>query len=198
MENTATLHLEMKTPQTSEPMAKAILEQAQQKMGMIPNMYGLMANAPGLLQAYTQGYELFRKHSGFTPVEQEVVLLSISFENGCEYCMAAHSFIADKQSKVPVEVTEAIRNGAEVPDARLRALSEFTRTLVNKRGRPAKEDVERFREGGYTEAQILQIILAIGVKTFSNYANHVCDTPVDAPFAGRSWKRPGAAVRAAV
>lgn len=198
MENTATLHLEMKTPQTSEPMAKAILEQAQQKMGMIPNMYGLMANAPGLLQAYAQGYELFRKHSGFTPVEQEVVLLSISFENGCEYCMAAHSFIADKQSKVPVEVTEAIRNGTEVPDARLRALSEFTRTLVNKRGRPAKEDVERFREGGYTEAQILQIILAIGVKTFSNYTNHLCDTSVDAPFAGRSWKRPGAAVRTAV
>lgn len=190
METQMKLHLEKKGLDDTPPMAKTILEQTQKKMGMIPNLYGYMANAPGLLQAYTQGYDLFRRESGFTPAEQEVVFLSISFENACDYCMAAHSFVADKHSHVPTEVTEAIRNGTPIPNARLRGLSEFTRIMVQKRGRVEKADVEAFLRAGFTEAQILQIILAIGVKTFSNYTNHVCGTPVDAAFAGRAWKQP--------
>jgi AhpD family alkylhydroperoxidase len=87
----------------AEPVARATLESAQQKLGMIPNMYSYMANAPGLLETYRFGYDLFRQASGFTPVEQEVIFLSISYENGCEYCMAAHSFLADVQSKFPAK-----------------------------------------------------------------------------------------------
>ncbi len=84
-----------------------------------------------------------RKKSGFNPVEQEVVFVTISVLNGCEYCTAAHSFIADKMSKVPAEVTDAIRNGEEIPDARLKALSQFTRLLsltcrIHVLARPAR------------------------------------------------------------
>lgn len=179
----------------AEPLARATLETGQQKLRMIPNMYAYMANAPGLLETYRVGYELFRQGSGFTAVEQEVIFLSISYENGCEYCMAAHSFLADVQSKVPAEVTEALRKGTDIPDARLRALSRFTRTLVQKRGRPSQTDLDLFRAAGYTDARVLQIILAIGVKTLSNYTNHLCGTEVDGAFAKRSWNRAAAASR---
>src|SRR5581483_11115587 len=102
--NEAKVQLSKVPLEKAEPLARATLEAAKQKLGMIPNMYAYMANAPGLLETYRSGYDLFRQASGFTPVEQEVILLSISYENGCEYCMAAHSFLADVQSKVPREV----------------------------------------------------------------------------------------------
>lgn len=187
--NEARLRIEKIRLEEAEPLARATLETAQQRLGMIPRMYAYMANAPGLLETYRLGYELFRQGSGFTPVEQEVVFLSISYENACEYCMAAHSFLADAQSKVPVEVTEALREGRDIPDARLHALSRFTRALVQKRGRPRQTDLNPFRAAGYTDGQVLQIILAIGVKTLSNYANHVCGTEIDGAFAKRSWSR---------
>lgn len=75
--------------------------------GFVPDMYAGMVNSPGLLEKYLLGYERFRKESGFTPVEQEVVLLTISRFHGCTYCMTAHSMIAAKMSKVPRDVLEA-------------------------------------------------------------------------------------------
>lgn len=150
-------------------------------------MYGVMANSPGLLDTYVHGYERFRALSGFTPVEQEVVLLAVSRENGCTYCVAAHSFIADKMSAVPEAVTNAIREGRPIPDSKLAALHDFTRTMVIKRGLPDRTDVEGFLAAGYSERHMLEIVLAIAVKTLSNYANHLFHTPVDAMFAARTW-----------
>src|SRR5260370_36003851 len=111
----AKLQLEKVPVQKAVPLARATLETARQKLGMIPNMYAYMANAPGLLETYRIGYDLFRQASGFTPVEQEVIFLSISYENGCEYCMAAPSFLADVQSKVPAEVPEALLKDTDIP-----------------------------------------------------------------------------------
>lgn len=125
MEETARLNLNKKTAGEAQPEAKEVLDHVTQQIGMVPNLYAFMANAPGLLQTYIHGQELFRKNSGFTPPEQEVVLLSISFENGCEYCMAAHSVIADTQSKVPPQVTDALRNGTEIPFSANRRVSKI-------------------------------------------------------------------------
>lgn len=177
-------------PEQSEPPARARLEEARSSLGFVPNMYAVMANSPGLLDTYVHGYGRFREGSGFTPAEQEVVFLAISRENGCTYCVAAHSFLADKMSGVPVEVTDAIRDGSPIPDARLAALHAFTRTMVAKRGLPDRGDVTAFLAAGYSERQVLEIVLAIAVKTLSNYANHLFHTPVDAQFAERGWTDP--------
>jgi len=178
------------TLETAAPKAKELLEGAKKQSGMISNMYAAMANAPEALETYLYGMEHFRKESGFSPPEQEVVLLTISYENGCDYCMAAHSFIADKRSQVPPRVTDAVRAGTRIPDARLRALSEFTRAMIQRRGRPDRQDVEPFLAAGFSEKQILDVVLAIAVKTISNYTNHLFETPVDAPFKAREWKPP--------
>ena len=166
---------------------RAVLTEAKRRTGMIPNMYAVMANAPELLETYLFGYEKLRKESGLTPAEQEVVFLTISRDNGCEYCMAAHSTLADTQSKVPQDVTEAIRAGAPIADQRLAALATFTQTMLSKRGRPTEADVSAFLGAGYTEKQILDVILALAIKTLSNYSNHIFATPVDAAFKAREW-----------
>jgi len=169
------------------PEALEVLQKAQRQVGFIPNMYARMVNSPGLLETYLDGYARFREHSGFTPAEQEVVFLTISRANGCDYCMAAHSMIADSMSKVPVEVTDAIRNDQPIPDPRLSALHRFTRHLLDSRGRPDQAEAAAFLTAGYSEVQILEIVLAIAVKTLSNWSNHLFHTPVDEMFAGRTW-----------
>jgi AhpD family alkylhydroperoxidase len=77
------------------------LQAAQKQYGLVPNMYARMANLPGVLSTYLHGYEAYRKQSGFTPPEQEVVLLTISRENNCEYCVAAHSMVARVRVSIP-------------------------------------------------------------------------------------------------
>lgn len=178
------------SPETAEPRVREMLETTKKQIGMVPNMYLRMATSPGAFETYRLGYERFRKESGFTPAEQEVVFLTVSFENACEYCMAAHSAIADTSSKVARDVTDAIRAGTEIPDPKLRALAAFTRAMMLKRGRPSHEDVRVFLAVGYGERQVMEIVLAIAVKTISNYANHLFETPVDRAFAARTWTSP--------
>lgn len=181
--------LSPKTPDTAEPAGKAALERAQREVGFIPNMYAGMVNLPPLLETYLDGYGRFRAEAGFSPAEQEVVFLTISRFNGCDYCMSAHSMIADTKSKVPPAVTEAIRDGKPVPEPKLAALSVFTETMVESRGLPSRADVQAFLDAGYEERHVLGIILAIAVKTLSNYANHLFHTPLDSAFAAREWKK---------
>lgn len=176
------------TPETSEDKTREVLEDGIRRAGgALLNMYANMANSPGLFQTYLEGYERFRDSSGFTPTEQEVVFLVVSRHNECTYCMAAHSLVADKMSGVPTEVTDAIRAGATIPDAKLATLAAFTRALLSTRGRPTVEEAEAFLAAGYEERHMLEIILAIAVKTLSNYSNRLFQTPVDEMFAGRAW-----------
>ncbi|MCC5858572.1 MAG: carboxymuconolactone decarboxylase family protein [Ectothiorhodospiraceae bacterium] len=176
------------TLDTADAKAKPLLEGAKANLGFVPNMYAHMAKVPGVLDTYLHGYALFRQDSGFTPAEQEVVFLTISRENGCDYCMSAHSMIGEKASKVPPDVLEALRSGTPIPDDRLAALSRFTSVMLRTRGMPGREEVDAFLAAGFEEKDILQIILALAVKTLSNYANHLNQPELDSAFAGHAWE----------
>jgi len=162
---------------------REILETAKKQVGFIPNMYANMVNVPGVLSTYLHGYALFREDSGFTPAEQEVVFLAISQINGCKYCTAAHSMLADKFSGVPASVLQAIRDSQPIPDARLAAVFALTQDLIKNLGKPTPPKIEAFFKAGFNESQLLNIILAIAVKVLSNYSNHAFGTEVDERFA---------------
>lgn len=168
--------------------AKELFERSEEEFKMIPNLYKVMANAPEILQAYMDGDKNFRENSGFTSAEQEVILLVISYENGCEYCMAAHSTMADFTSNVPQKVTNAIREDKTIEDKKLSALANMTRETLLSRGRPEPSVVDDFLSAGYSEKQLLDIVLAISVKTLSNYTNHLFNTPIDKAFKAREFK----------
>lgn len=172
------------TPETAKGTAAAQLTDAKSKMGFVPAMYANMANAPAVLSTYLHGYGLFRSESGFSPTEQEVVFLATSIVNGCDYCTAAHSMVADKMSGVPAPVLQAIRAGTTVPDAKLEVLRATTTALVLQRGQLTQAQAQIFYGAGYTEHHLLYIVLALAVKTLSNYSNHAFDPQLDAPFAG--------------
>ncbi len=167
--------------------ARPFLEKSQASYGFVPNLHGVMAESPALLEAYRTVSEIFDKTS-LNGVERNVVLLTISYENGCTYCMAAHSTIATMQ-KVPEDVVAALRNGTPIADTKLEALRQFTSAVVNSRGWPDQAVVDALLAAGYGKAQILDVILGVGLKTMSNYTNHLADTPADSVFQSQAWSR---------
>ncbi|MBL4645211.1 MAG: alkylhydroperoxidase [Hyphomicrobiales bacterium] len=177
------ISLEPVSNENAQGLVKDILDGTQAKMGFVPNMYRTMGNSAGYLDTYAHGYKAFRQSSGFTPQEQEVVFLVISGANGCDYCTAAHSMIADKVAKFDAQLLAAIRNGDDIADEKLQALAHFTAQMFESRGLISNEDADAFFAVGFSEQHILDIILAISVKTLSNYSNHVFHTDLDREFA---------------
>ncbi len=182
-------HFKVHSKDTAPEAAKETLGKVEHRMGFVPNVVGVMAQAPTLAQGYATLSGLFQQ-SSLSAVEQQVAILTVSYENDCHYCMAAHSTSAER-AKVPPEVIEALREGQPLPDEKLEALRGFTAKMVEKRGWAAEADLERFYEAGYTQANVLEVILCIGMKTLSNYTNHVADTPLDEVFAPKEWKKAG-------
>lgn len=174
--------LEVLDKNNAPEAARPLLEKAEKNYGFVPNILGVMANAPALLEGYMTISQIFEKTS-FSAAEKQIVLLAVSGENGCDYCMAAHSSIA-KMQNVDEAVLDAIASGDKLPDDKLDALYRFTRTMVDKRGRPSDDDLKAFFDAGYTEANVQEVILGIGMKTMSNYNNHIAETPVDDQFKG--------------
>ena len=180
------VHTLQSAPEASRP----ILEGAHKNFGFVPNLLGALAEAPAALEAYVALTGLVEK-SSFSAAEQQVILIATSVENGCEYCVAAHSTIASMQ-KLPADVIGGLRQGTEVADARLEALRKFTTILVTNRGHASDQEVQDFLTAGFTRKQVLEVVLGITMKTLSNYANHLIDTPVDAAFAPQAWEAPQA------
>lgn len=176
-------------PPVTEPDAeqKRVLDKAEASVGFVPNMYRGMANSPGLLETYLDGYDRFRNSGAFSPQEQEVVFLEISRLNGCDYCMSAHSMIGEMKSGLDAATLAAARDGRPLPDAKLDALATFTRHMHETRGLPTRQAVDAFKGAGYTDRHVYEIILAQAVKTLSNYANHIQHTVLDDVFAGHKW-----------
>lgn len=172
--------------------SKAILEGANKALGFVPNLYATMADAPALLEGYTSLSAIFDK-TALSPTERQIVLLTASFENGCDYCMAAHTAISGMQ-KVPDDVVQALRDGTPIADAKLEALRVFTRRLVQARGWAEAGDVEALLDAGYERSTVLEVVLGVGLKTMSNYTNHLANTPLDPAFEPARWERPAATV----
>ncbi len=174
---------------TISPLSTEILEKVKQTNPFLPNMYVKMANNTALLDAYIHSYDSFKANAGFTPAESQIISLVVSYENGCEYCMAAHSFVGEMMAKIPTEIIEAIRNGQQITDAKLNTLANLTRSLTANRGKVSQQEIDDFISAGYTEVHILGIIAGIGAKIIANYANNLANPVVDGPFASKTWKK---------
>lgn len=175
------------TPDTAPEGSKEILKGAEQQMGFIPNLFGIMAEAPAALKAYNIVSDNF-DNSSFNTTEKQIVLLATSFVNECHYCMAVHSTVGQMQN-IDNEIIEAMRTGSPLADSKLEALRKFTQIVVEKRGWISDEDVQEFFNAGYTKAQLLEVIVGVTQKTLSNYINHIVQTPLDSAFEPNKWEK---------
>lgn len=175
------VHTRESAPEASRPL----LDAAQQKFGMVPNLMGILATAPAALGSYLAVTgEL--EGSSLTPVEQQTVLIATSAENRCEYCVSVHSAVAG-MVKMPPEALEALRARRDPEDARLGALARFTRHVVDARGWVDGGELGAFLAAGFGEQQVLEVVTGVALKTISNYTNHIAGTPLDGAFESQRW-----------
>lgn len=179
--------LKIHNAETALEESKPLLEKSQKAYGMIPGLHGVLAGAPGLLDAYQTLHELFT-NSSFNNDELTVVWQSINVEHGCHYCVPAHTGIA-KMMKVDDAITDALRNETELPSEKLEALRTMTLSVVKNRGNVSDEELKAFYDAGYGERQLLEIILGLSQKVISNYTNHIAETPVDDAFEKFAWEK---------
>ncbi|MEX2489522.1 MAG: carboxymuconolactone decarboxylase family protein [Pseudomonadales bacterium] len=176
------LHDQDSAPAESKPL----LEDSLNAFGMIPNLHAVMAEAPAVLEGYKKLHELFTQTS-FTAEEQNVVWQAINVEHGCHYCVPAHTGIA-KSMKVSDEIIEALRNETRLPDPKLEALRDFTLKVVRQRGQVSSDEVQAFLDAGFTQRQVLEVVLGVSQKVMSNYINAIASTPIDEPFKQFEWQ----------
>lgn len=167
------------------PDAKNTLKKVNEEYGFQPNIMGIFAEAPPLLDAYVTLGRILEKTS-LSPVERYIVMLTASSENDCGYCVAADS-AGGKRENVPEHVINAIRDGLPIKDEKLEAFRQYARDLMLNRGKVTDEVKGRFLRAGYTPQQALEIILGIGYKTLSNYTSRLSHTPLDNEFKDSAW-----------
>jgi len=177
--------LQIHTTDSAPKNSKALLEKSQKAYGYIPNLHGALGGAPGLLDAYQTLHELFT-NSSFDKDELTVVWQTINVEHECHYCVPAHTAIA-KSMKVDDAITEALRNKTPMPSDKLQALHEMTLSIVKSRGNVSQDEINAFYDAGYTQRQLLEIILGLSQKVISNYVNHIAETPLDEGFKKFDW-----------
>ena len=172
---------------TAPEGSRAILEATKKSLGAIPNLFGVFASSPAVLEGYTTLSGLLEKSTAFDETERQTLFLSISAENDCRYCVAAHSAISAAK-RVSDDVVDAVRSGAPLPSPKLEALRTFALEVVRNRGWVGEEAQAAFFEAGYTQRHVLEVVLAVAFKTISNYTNHVSGTPLDSMFEAKAWE----------
>jgi uncharacterized peroxidase-related enzyme len=173
------------TPETAPESIRATLYRLERALGFLPNLYAKLAESPETLKAYLALSEAFGKTSLSSP-EQQVVLLAASVENGCQFCVAAHSLLA-ANAGMPRSEIEALRAQKPLLDDHLGALATFVREMVRQRGWVEPANVDRFLAAGFERRHVLEVVLGISLKTLSNYANHLVETPLNEQFARGQW-----------
>lgn len=174
--------------ETAPQGSKQSLEQSKAQMGMVPNLHAVMADSPAVLEAYKNLHGLFSTKTSFGKEEQTVIWQTINVENACHYCVPAHTAIANMQG-VDNGITEALRNEQPLADAKLQALREATLAIVKNRGHLSEAEVSSFKNAGYENKHLMEIVLGYSQKIMSNYINHLAETPVDAPFQPFAWSK---------
>ncbi len=182
-------HFTLYTLDTAPDAAKTLLEHSQKLYGgMIPNLHAVMAEAPALLEAYQRLNEIFER-SSLDLVERNIVWLTVNYKNGCTYCMGAHTAIAQFAGLADTDI-EALRNGTPLAEQKHEALRSFTAHMVEARGWAEDTELKVLFSAGYTQQTALDVVLAIGIKTLSNYTNHIAHTPLDKGFTKYAWEKP--------
>ncbi len=167
-------------PGTETMSAEAILEQVNKKFGFIPNVLKELSASPPALHVYLSGQDALAK-GVLTAKEQQVVQLTVAAYNDCHYCQAAHQFLG-KTVGINPEDLEAIREGKNPGDAAAALVHRVTVVVLEKRGWVDQEQVTQWEGEGLARQKLYEIIAYIGLKTITNYVNHIAQTPVDEVF----------------
>ncbi|MEC3915169.1 carboxymuconolactone decarboxylase family protein [Nocardia sp. CDC160] len=164
----------MITPVENAPL----LDEVRKRMGRVPNMTKVMANAPVVLEGYL-GLSGALKKGTLPAATSERIALTVGAANDCGYCVAAHTFTGKRVAKLSDAEVEAAKQGTS-SDAKEAAAVGFARELTESRG---KADPAAALAAGWTQEQVLEIVALVALQTLTNYVNKVGETENDWPAA---------------
>ncbi|MDE3954865.1 carboxymuconolactone decarboxylase family protein [Glaesserella parasuis] len=166
------------TIDTAPEAAKETLQAVKNNNGFIPNLIGVLANAPTALETYRTVGAINQRNS-LTPTEREVVQITVAVANGCGFCVAGHTAISIKQIKMPDELLQALRKATPIQDNKLDTLARFTLAVINTKGKVGETLLNEFFAVGYTQQNALDVVLGVSLASLCNYANNLADTPIN-------------------
>jgi uncharacterized peroxidase-related enzyme len=166
-----------------------VYTQIKKAVGKVPNTFAAIgALGPAALKAILQADGVLAA-STFSKQDQETVKLIVSEAAGCDYCVAAHSLLG-KWAGLTADVLKQIRAGKPTGDAKRDALVRFVRILVQTSGTITDEQFAAIKAAGYTDAQLVDISLAIALTVFTNVFNRINDTELDFPAVAQAAAKP--------
>jgi AhpD family alkylhydroperoxidase len=176
------------TAESAPLAARAILAASARQFGFVPSPVARAAHAPVMLKHLLAGFAAFEQTS-LTPLEREVVAMTVAWEMDCHYCMAMHSALlaADPGAS---DLVAALRGGSTLPDKRLEVLRRWVRRVVRERGSIPDSETDELRACGFDDARVLEVVLGIGVYLLSTLVNKMTAAELDAPFLPFAWERP--------
>ncbi len=147
-----------------------IYEKNRVKLGFVPNVFRAYARRPEHLRAFMAYHDVLMKGPGsLSRVEREAIVVAVSSENRCQYCMVAHGAALRVLSKDPI-LAEQIGNNwrtADVP-LRMRAMLEFA-SRVNEPGFAATErEIDEMHLAGFGDDDIWDVAAIASFFGFSN------------------------------
>jgi uncharacterized peroxidase-related enzyme len=157
---------------------KPFLDAVMGKIGKVPNFFATIANSPKTASAFSQ-FNSALVESNLSVEEREAIALCQASFHGCPYCSAAHTAIAQSSG---VDETEVILNRIQrSSNTRTQAVIDFTIAVLNDRGAVTDFAIKAFKNAGFEDAHIVDVIAVITANTFTNYVNLVAQTDVDFP-----------------
>ena len=160
--------------------AAEVFAQIRKAAGKVPNTFAAIgALGPIALKAVLQADGVLTGGT-LSKQDQETIKLVVSEVAGCDYCVAAHSLLG-KLTGLSPEVLRQIRAGEPTGDAGRDTLVRFVRVLQRTSGTIDEAELSAIRAAGYTDAQLVEISLAIAVTVFTNVFNRINDTTLDFP-----------------
>lgn len=165
------------TLETAPEGSKEILSGFQQKMGKVINIFKVMANAPAALKTYL-GIHSALEEKFLDNVNVERIGLALASVNGCEYCTAAHSYLA-KGALSEEEIANARKGKSS--DEKAQAALDFAVAVMKTAGKVSDDELAKVKAAGFSEREILEIVAVITLNFFTNVINNVAQTPVDFP-----------------
>jgi uncharacterized peroxidase-related enzyme len=159
--------------------ARKLLQAAEARIGRLPNVLKMLANSPCALRG-TLDLRAALGESSLSEATRRRITLAVSELNGCDYCLSANIYLGRESDLDDAELT-ANRNGAS-NDMRADAAVRLAVKIARQRGHVTDADVAAFKAAGYTDAELVELVLQVALATITNYLNEVTGTEIDFPI----------------
>ena len=150
------------------------------KIGMVPNLYRVMANRPAALEGLLNLNAALGK-GGFDARLREAVALAVAGANGCDYCASAHGAISKGLSVAENQIEAHLRGQSD--DPRTAAVLALATEIVRTGGQLPDASLDQARAAGLSDGDIVETLANVVANIFTNYVNHVIDTESDFQLA---------------